>query len=78
MYGILVILATVIIGYGVRTGARRFERRQRELKRWDRHGPLEESEPPPLGLRGNLMNWGLEAKGLWPTKIIRRRPPNER
>jgi hypothetical protein len=59
-------------------GARRFEKKQRELGRWDQYGPLEETEPPPGGFRGRAMSERLEVVGQWKGKVLRRRRPNEK
>lgn len=62
----------------VSLAARRFERTQRKLGRWDQYGPLEETEPPPReGYRSRSMAERLEVVGTWKGKVLRRRLPNE-
>lgn len=61
----------------VMLGARRFASRQRQLGRWDKYGPLVETEPPPKAPWGGGMSERLEVIGKWRGKVLRRRQPNE-
>lgn len=76
----LIGIAAVGLMFGLAyVGARRFEKKQRELGRWDQYGPLEETEPPPTeGYRSRSMAERLEVVGQWKGKVLRRRRPNER
>jgi hypothetical protein len=81
------VVAVVLIGGPfaiVFFGARRYEARQRRLGRWDKYGPLVESESPSGGWfgamwpsRGRSMNERLEVIGAWKGRILLRRKPNE-
>lgn len=72
------LAAVLFIGifYLIARASRRFEEQQKDLGRWDDEGPLEETEAPPLGARGNVMDWRLETLGLWPRRVLRRRRPH--
>jgi hypothetical protein len=59
-------------------GSRRFVAEQRKAGRWDKYGPLVETEPPPANVRGSGMNERLEVIGKWKGKVLRRRSPNEK
>jgi len=50
---IVITAAGVMLGM-IYVGARRFEKKERELGRWDQYGPLEETEPPPSERQGTL------------------------
>ena len=73
LFGIGLVLAFLFI----RHDARRFEAQERARGRWDEFGPLEETEPPPLGMRSTYMSWRLEVTGRV-RKVVRRRRPHER
>jgi hypothetical protein len=75
------ITAIALMFLMVFVSARRFEKKQRELGRWDQYGPLEETEPPPDGFglgRARSMWERLEVVGQWKGKVLRRREPNEK
>ncbi|HKN68473.1 MAG TPA: hypothetical protein VJW73_19450 [Gemmatimonadaceae bacterium] len=75
-----ILAAGAMLGM-VYVGARRFEKKQRELGRWDQYGPLEETEPPPTSGsfgRAREMWERLEVVGQWKGGILRRLQPNEK
>jgi hypothetical protein len=72
----LVLLVLLLLA--LRASAKRFEVEQREKGRWDEYGPLIETEPPPLGMRGTRMSWRLEVIGRWIPRVVRRRRPHEK
>ena len=71
------IVVSVVLLVGARAAARRFERRQRELGRWDEYGPLIESERPARGLHRNQMNERLEVTGQREGRVIQERRPHQ-
>ena len=78
---VIVMLVAGSLLLAMYLGARRFEKKQRELGRWDQYGPLEESEPPPnAGAFGRARSmWErLEVVGQWKGRVLRRRQPNEK
>ena len=49
----------------IRRASERFEKEQMARGNWNEKGPLNPSEAPPEGLRGNMMNVRLEVVGKW-------------
>ena|ERR1043165_2788536 len=74
------LLFGVFIMIGV--GSWRYARRQQRRGRWDKYGPLVETESPRWAWR-SLIGWGgsmnerLEVIGQWHGRVLRRRKPNE-
>jgi uncharacterized iron-regulated membrane protein len=58
--------------------ALRYARREKRLGKWDKYGPLVETEPPPHPPRSGLMSWHLEVAGKWKGKVLRQREPDEK
>ena len=59
-------------------GSRRFAAEQQKAGRWDKYGPLVETEPPPANVWGARMSERLEVIGKWKGKVLKRRSPNEK
>ena len=80
LYLLIVLTAAAVMLFLTFIAARRFEKKQRELGRWDQYGPLEETEPPAMGRfgRARTMWERLEVVGQWKGKVLRRRRPNEK
>jgi hypothetical protein len=73
--GIVAVLALLgVLGW---RAARRFEQRQMRLGRWDKHGPLVETAPPPSRAWNYAMEIRLEVVNKWRGWVRRRRLPNE-
>jgi hypothetical protein len=73
------IIPSIFVGLllALMLAARRYASRQRRLGRWDKYGPLVETERPPKGVWGGGMSERLEVIGKWRGKVLRRRQPNE-
>jgi hypothetical protein len=73
--GLVVVALALLVA--ARAAARRFERRQQDLGRWDEYGPLVESEPLERGLRWNDMNERLEVTGQRKGRVLQERRPHQ-
>lgn len=80
MWWVTVLVVFVVLLVLFSFAARRFEARQRKLGRWDRYGPLIETEAPPpkRDYWGTAINERLEVIGKWSGRVLRRREPNEK
>jgi hypothetical protein len=79
MPGLVVVLAAAAILFAlIWFAAQRFARKEKRLGKWDKYGPLVETEPPPHAPRSGLMSWHREVVGQWKGKVLRQRKPDEK